>query len=191
MSNALKTILSLCDHSGNWPRFYREAGYNVISLDIKNGDDVRLLERKYERVYGILAAPVCTVFASSGARWPRTLDEMREGLALVDACLRAVVIYRPTLKFWALENPIGTLKRYLGQPRMYFNPSDFGDPYTKRTCLWGDFVIPSSLFVSPQPVEATEGSKMWARFGGKSEATKAARSATPLGFAQAFFEANP
>jgi len=192
MSNAHKTILSLCDYSGNWPRFYREAGYDVRQFDIKNGkhEDVRLLEMFNANVYGILAAPECTAFANSGARWPRTDDEMRQALALVDACLRAVVAYRRTLKFWALENPIGKLKRFLGPPKLRFNPCDFGDPYTKRTCLWGDFVIPAPLFVSAQSVEPTEGSKMWARYGGKSERTKEARSTTPLGFARAFFEVN-
>lgn len=185
-----KTILSLCDETGNWPRFYQDAGYNVVSLDLKRGDDVRLLKRREDRVYGILAAPECTVFASSGARWPRTDDDMRQALAVVDACLRAVVIYRETLKFWALENPVGTLKQYLGKPLMRFNPCDFGDPYTKRTCVWGDFVIPAPLYVTAQAVEPVNGSMMWAKFGGKSERTKAARSATPLGFAKAFFEVN-
>lgn len=160
-------------------------------FDLKNGHDVRLLERFDGNVYGILAAPVCTVFASSGARWMRTDDDMREGLALVDACLRAVVVYRRTLKFWALENPIGKLSRYLGEPRMRFNPCDFGDPYTKRTCLWGDFVIPAPLFVTTEAVAPMNGSQMWARYGGKSERTKEARSMTPLGFARAFFDANP
>lgn len=190
MGNALKTILSLCDYSGNWPLFYREAGYDVRQFDLKNGDDVRLLKKLDANVYGILAAPVCTVFANSGARWTRTDDEMREGLALVDACLRAVVTYRRTLKFWALENPVGKLSLYLGEPLMRFNPCDFGDPYTKKTCLWGDFVVPSPLFVTTQAVEPVNGSQMWAKYGGKSERTKEARSMTPLGFAKAFFEVN-
>mgnify|MGYP003575051382 FL=1 len=190
MGSAHKIILSMCDHSGNWPKFYREAGYDVRSLDLKKGYDIRLLPFVDENVYGILAAPPCTVFANSGARWHRTEDDIREGLALVDACLRAVVIYRRTLKFWSLENPVGKLTQYLGEPTMRFNPCDFGDPYTKKTCLWGDFVIPAPLFVSTPAVEPVNGSQMWAKWGGKSEKTKEARSITPLGFAKAFFEVN-
>ena len=86
MSNAHKTILSLCDYSGEWSRPYREAGYTVKQIDLKHGQDVRLLEYP-GRVYGILAAPPCTVFAASGARWQRTEDQMKEALAIVDACL--------------------------------------------------------------------------------------------------------
>jgi hypothetical protein len=200
-SNAHKVILSMCDDSGNWPSFYREAGYDVRCFDLKKGQDVRLLpymELEGRYVHGILCAPVCTMFALSGNRHRAkekqegTYDEkMKEALALVDACLRAVVIYRKKLKFWVLENPAGTLVNYLGAPTFYFDPCDYGDPYTKRTALWGDFIPPLPLFNSCAPVEPSEGSMMWARYGGKSEATKTARSITPLGFAKAFFEANP
>jgi hypothetical protein len=107
---------------------------------------------------------------------------MRDGLSVVDACLRLVLLCHPI--FWALENPIGKLVRWLGRPRLYFQPCDYGDPYTKRTCLWGDFHIPKQC-----PVEPREGSRML-RFGGRSERTKELRSATPIGFARAFFEAN-
>ena len=148
MSNAHKIILSLCDYTGNWPHFYREAGYDVRCIDLKRGDDVRLLEYESARVYGILAAPDCNAFAGSGARyWKAKDDDGRTlaGLALVDACLRAVVIYRRTLNFWALENPVGRLTRWLGPPTFTFNPCDFGDAYTKRTHLWGNFIPPLPL----------------------------------------------
>lgn len=177
-------VLSLCDYTGSWSRPYEEAGYLVIRVDLKHGQDVRLMEMPQQRVHGILAAPPCTVFASSGARWERSSADMIEGLSVVDACLRLVAICQPT--WWALENPIGKLSRYIGKPAMYFNPSDYGDPYTKRTCLWGKFNPPV-----PNRVTPTEGSRMHLRYGGKSERTKELRSATPEGFARAFFEANP
>jgi hypothetical protein len=183
-----KTILSLCDYSGVWSDPYRDAGYMVTQIDLKHGQDVRLLEYPGQ-VYGILAAPPCTMFAASGARWERTPEQMKEALALVDACLRFVAICKP--KFWALENPVGKLSKYLGKPRMYFQPCDYGDPYTKKTCLWGDFVPPLPLFLgADMSVDPVEGSKLWKNYGGKSERTKEARSQTPKGFAQAFFMVN-
>ena len=185
-------ILSLCDHSGNWSRPYAENGYEVERIDLQDGgQDVRLLE-KGAPVHGILAAPPCTCFASSGARWVRSDADMVEALSVVDACIRLAWAHRKTLRFWALENPIGKLQRYLGKPQMYFNPCDFGDPYTKRTCLWGDFTPPTPLFLGrDMSVKATEGSKMWSGYGGKSMKTKNARSATPMGFAYAFYKCNP
>ncbi len=64
-------ILSLFDHSGIWSQPYRDAGYNVHQIHLQNGDDVRLLTYKDlpHPVHGILAAPPCTHFAGSGARW--------------------------------------------------------------------------------------------------------------------------
>jgi len=84
----MKTILSLFDYSGNWSKPYRDNGYKVIQVDLKkSGQDVRLL-KTYKNIYGILAAPPCTVFANSGARWPRSEADMIEGLSMVDAVLR-------------------------------------------------------------------------------------------------------
>ena len=180
------TILSLFDYSGEWSRPYREAGYDVIQVDLKHGQDVRLFEKLPHPVRGILAAPVCTEFAGSGARWWAEKGDpaLLEGLSLVDATMRIIAVHEPV--WWVLENPVGRLNRYLGPPKMTFNPCDYGDPYTKRTCLWGDFTPPMR-----DPVEPTEGSKMWVKYGGKSERTKELRSVTPAGFARAFFDANP
>lgn len=194
MSNvSTRTILSLCDYSGVWSEPYAQAGYEVIRVDMahKDGRDIRLLERlEGKRIHGILAAPPCTVFAGSGARWPRTDAQMIDGLSVVDACLRAVVIYQPV--FWAIENPVGKLVRYLGKPSLYFNPCDFAgyadhpekEAYTKRTCLWGTFNAPI-----PKPVLPDLGSKMH-RLPETSQRARI-RSQTPQGFARAFMAANP
>lgn len=177
-----KLILDLCGGTGSWSKPYTENGlYEVRVIDLPQ--DVRLLEIPKEKVHGILSAPPCTVFASSGARWPRTQEAMIEGLSVVDACLRLVTVCKP--QWWALENPVGKLVRYLGKPWMYFDPCDYGDPWTKRTCLWGKFIPPQR-----NPVEANEFWG-WKKLGGKSERTKRLRSMTPPGFAKAFYEANP
>ncbi len=174
-------ILDLCGGTGSWSKPYADAGYDVRIIDTP--EDVRLIEYP-GKVHGILSAPPCTVFANSGARWKRTKEEMIEGLSVMDACIRLVKICNPV--WWAMENPVGKMRRYLGDPRLIFNPCDYGDPYTKKTLLWGEFNIPEKT-----PVKPTEGSKMHTRYGGKSERTKRERSKTPEGFAQAFFRANP
>lgn len=195
-ANSDKTILSLCDFSGNWVSPYRNAGYNVIQVDLKLGDDIRLYNYP-GKVHGILAAPPCTHFAVSGARWWKSKGEgpLLEGLALIDACMRIIAVTQPD--FWVLENPVGRLKNYLGPYHHIFNPCDYAgyladpskDAYTKKTCLWGKFNVPVKKEVTPIKVCA-QGS--WVqKLGGKSDRTKELRSMTPMGFAQAFFEANP
>jgi hypothetical protein len=160
----------------------------------KHGGDVRLLEHLPHPVNAIICQPPCTHFAGSGARWWAGKGEaaLLDGLSIVDACLRAVAIYRP--RWWVLENPVGRLSAYLGKPAATYNPCDYGgwidgggDAYTKRTCLWGyGWTMPGK-----RPVEPTEGSKMHLLYGGKSERTKEARSVTPAGFAAAWHAANP
>lgn len=185
MKNKDKIILDLCGGTGSWSRPYREAGYDVRLITLPEYD-VQDYEPP-ENVYGILAAPPCTDFASSGARWfaekdrdGRTIISMGVLVAVLEIILRA----QPAA-FWALENPTGRIRRWLHTPAMSFDPCDFGDPYTKRTHLWGRFVLPEKT-----PVEPTEGSKMWRCYGGKSDRTKMLRSITPPGFAKAFFKAN-
>jgi hypothetical protein len=108
-------------------------------------------------------------------------------LSIVDACLRVVFACRPT--WWALENPVGRLRRWLGPPAFAFDPCDFGDAYKKKTLLWGKFNEPKKNPVEPVRV-CSQGSWIM-QLGGKSERTKELRSMTPPGFAKAFFEANP
>lgn len=195
-------IISLCDYSGAWSQPYVDAGYAVKRIDLKRGDDARLWPSKPSGkarfssdfddirdyiglVRGVLSAPVCTAFSNAGAKHTRTDDDVREALALVDACIRISMVVDPD--FWALENTVGKLVKWLGDPAYTFNPCDFGDPYTKRTLLWGRF----NSDLKTNPVEPVEGSKMWAQYGGGSDRTKELRSLTPPGFARAFYEANP
>ena len=199
MSNNGLIILDLCGGTGSWSKPYTEAGYDVRVITMPQYDvrlypsqpskearkpvEFQCIEPLLGRVHGILAAPVCTIFSGSGAKHKRSDEEILEALSIVDACIRIIHVLRP--KWWAHENPVGKLKKWLGPPVMSFNPCDYGDPYTKRTLLWGEFSEPNK-----NPVEPTEGSKLWRLYGGKSERTKEMRSVTPPGFARAFFEAN-
>lgn len=185
-----KTILSLFDYSGNWPKFYKENGYEVYQVDVKLGIDILELtpEDLPGEVYGILAAPPCTDFSGSGAQYWKQKDvdgRTSASLALVDKTLEIIEWCDP--KFWALENPVGRLSKLrpaLGNP-WYFQPHWYGDAYTKKTGLWGNFnkELPRND-VQPDP-------NSWImKLGGKSERTKELRSMTPLGFAKAFYTAN-
>jgi len=182
-----KIILDLCGGTGAWSRPYKEAGYDVLLITLPKYD-----VRDYippDNVYGILAAPPCTHFSVSGAQYWKQKDadgRTINDLGIVLACLRIIAYCKPV--FWCLENPVGRLKRWLGPPVMYFNPCDYGDPYTKKTCLWGRFNIPKRKPV--EPVKVCRQGSWIQKLGGKSEKTKELRSITPPGFARAFFEAN-
>lgn len=194
------TILSLFDYSGNWARPYKEAGFNVIQVDIKLGIDILTWDYEQipkESVYGILAAVPCTDFALSGAKWFKEKDQDgRTELSnyLVQKTLKIISYFNPV--FWAVENPMSRIHKLnpeLGNPRQKFHPYEFAkyDPnpadsqYLKSTWLWGNFNP-----MSPKPLPPVDGQKLFKNLGGKSERTKEIRSTTPLGFAYAFYEAN-
>ncbi len=183
LNKSPKIILDLCGGTGAWSAPYaKDAGYDVRNITLPDFD-VRLYIPP-PNVYGILAAPPCTHLAVSGARWWKAKGQaaLLEGLATVDACLRVIWIAKPL--FWALENPTGRLTRYLGDPQFKFDPCDFGDPYTKRTFLWGNFREPKK-----NPVEPVGPNFIHTISKGPDRTMR--RSITPPGFAKAFFEANP
>ena len=205
-----RIILDLCGGTGNWSRPYKEAGYDVRLITLPDND-----VKEYnppENVYGILAAPPCTMFslARTKAKKPR---DLKEGMECVRACLniiwKCMEIKQPTnkktlpLKFWALENPNGMLKYFLGKPAFEFNPYEFGDGYKKRTMLWGWFnepkkkvgeIIVKSPYHSLNPEKMKKFDKLTSReiapemFGKLTRQER--RAITPKGFAEAFFKAN-
>lgn len=193
----MKTILSLFDHSGQWSAPYAAAGYNVIRVDIQDGTDVMTFDHlSIGPVHGILAAPPCTDFASAGARWFARKDasgSTAQSVALVRRTLQIISDLNP--QWWALENPVGrihTLVPELGSAAYRFDPCDFGEPYTKRTHLWGQFntALPRTP-VAPEGHRPGQPNAWYSKVGGTSLKTKNHRSATPAGFARAFFEVNP
>lgn len=180
MDNKDKIILHLCAKAGSDSKKYRDNGYDVRLITIKK--DVRLYLPP-KNVYGIIANPPCTDLAGSGARYwqEKGIERLFEALAIVDACMRIILISNPV--FWVLENPVGRLIHYLGKPKMYYQPCEYGDPYTKKTCLWGKFNIPKK-----NPVKPTEGSKI--HLMGPSKDRQELRSIAPSGFVNAFYGAN-
>lgn len=81
---------------------------------------------------------------------------------------------------------------------MLFNPCDYGDAYTKKTILYGEFnsnlprnpVKPEFVEYTGKNGRVTRFAPQFGRTGGTSEKVKELRSATPQGFAKAFFQAN-
>jgi site-specific DNA-cytosine methylase len=229
-----RTILDLCGGTGAWSQPYRYAGYSTLIVDPKaielpNGQTYRGTVKEFneelerDRVkphfHGVLAAPPCTEFAVSGARWWKSKppELLAEAVKVVMQCLWATSAVEPI--FWALENPVGRLHKYIGRPKMTFQPWEFGDPWTKKTCLWGHFYSPTKIdgarkpegtgakrwqrsltnHLSPKPTAAQIAKLVqtgmlppdWIHRLGPSPERATLRSITPPGFARAFFEANP
>lgn len=182
-----KIILDLCGGTGAWSKPYKDAGYDVRVITLPHYD-IRAYTPP-DKVYGVMAAPPCTHFSVSGAQYWKAKDSdgrTFEDVSILTACLMVIAKTKPI--FWAVENPVGRMKKLLGTPELMFNPCDYGDPYTKKTCLWGQFNKPVRNPVTP--IRSTKQGSWIQKLGGKSEKTKELRSMTPPGFALAFFKAN-
>ena len=185
--NKDKIILDLCGGTGSWSRPYREAGYDVRLITFPD-NDVRTYQPP-DNVYGILAAPPCTMFSRARTR-AKTPRDIIGGLSVVDACIR--IIWRCKPNWWALENPDGLLKKYLGKAVWTFQPYHYGESYSKRTSLWGNFIPP--MF---NPKRLSDQERAWAKTNSRPIKVKGSgltvadiRAITPPLFAQAFYEAN-
>lgn len=201
-----KIILCLYELSGTFTNLFKKKGFEVIQVDKQiDGSDVRLMKKIKGEVIGIISHPPCTHFAGSGARWwkDKTDEQLIDGLSMVDAVFRMVALYKP--HFWFIENPVGRLVHYLGKPKLIFNPCDYAgylgkkeslkEAYTKKTCLWGEFVIPGKKAVKPKFITLKKSGKRMSfqHYNGfklKGVERSNARSKTPHGFAVAFVEAN-
>lgn len=142
MDNGDKIILDLCGGTGSWSRYYKEAGYDVRVITLPEYDV--LTYQPPENVHGILAAPPCTEFSVLNCKAEARERKPEEGLKIVMACLRIIEKCKP--KWWAMENPVGYLREYMGNPSLTFQPWEFGDPWTKRTDIWGRFNEPVKLY---------------------------------------------
>lgn len=210
-ANNDRIVLSLFDLSGKWSQPWADAGYQVYRFDIqeewfyddngveRNAGDIHNFTAEFfgdmfgdfqgNDVYAILAACPCTDFAVSGARHFAAKDADGRTVAsvkLVHQTMATIEYFKPAV--WAIENPVGRIEKLGGLPpwRLSFDPNHLGEDYTKKTLLWGRFNADLPI----APTEPTEGSKMHKKYGGKSLATKNARSATPEGFSYSFFMAN-
>jgi len=200
-------VLSLCDRTGIMVLPWLDAGYSALTVDLQPAanphprrfhiiDDV--IEWRYPEYLPspviVFAFPLCSDLAVSGARWMKAkgLTALITALQLVDACRQNC---EKSGAPYMIENPIGTLSTYWRYPDFIFDPCDYGDPYTKATCLWtgNGFVMPpcvrpGDMFDAPTWVEPTEGSMILNFSPSPDRADN--RSITPPGFSAAVFDAN-
>ena len=215
----MKTIISLCDLTGNMVQPWIDAGFNAVLVDpqhgttstetLPNGATITRFAGTVEEAMPLIASliaagvvvavfgfPPCTDMAVSGARWfetKRAADKMFQAKAVMVA-EQCRTIGRLAGVPWFVENPVSVLSSAFGKPQHIFHPSDYtayepDDHYSKKTCLWT-----GGGFVMPAPLRAY--SKLWGSHDDRIHKAPPGperanfRSATPMGFARAVFEAN-
>jgi hypothetical protein len=174
--------------------------------------DYTEVQEEGKTIVGVIAQPPCTTFTSTGAQWHETHHDANDRhmvekmfgrraaryfskpneytKALVSMVDLTLDFTQP--QFFMLENPNGgggptriEAETGLPKPTLIFNPSNYGDPYTKRTHLWGTF-NPNLPTANVNPTKGSLMHKLWST----AEKDGGQRSETPEGFAYAFFMAN-
>jgi hypothetical protein len=203
------TVISLFDLTGVMLRPWAQNGYQCFCYDIQHDDvhkkdGITYIHADLSKSPGtdywlprevsfVSAFPPCTHLAVSGARWfkGKGLRKLAEAIELF-AC--AAEICESTGAPYMIENPVSTISTYWRKPDHKFHPWHFSgieeaDHYTKQTCLWagGGFNMPVP---DPGDFQLLGDPDDRIHKAAPSPERTNFRSATPLGFAQAVFEAN-
>ena len=198
-------VLSLFDLTGNMVKPWAAAGYECVTVDLQAEPGAHRVAPNITQVGGdvlswlppraeyriVFAFPPCTDLAVSGARWFK--DKGLAGLAgAIELFERARQIAEWADAPWMIENPVSTISSYWRKPDHAFHPADYtafelGDNYTKKTCLWT-----GNGFVMPEPARHPDAGEPDNRIHACPPGPDRGniRSATPMGFARAAFEAN-
>jgi hypothetical protein len=130
-------LLVACERSGIVRDAFAGVGWDAWSCDTEPSerpgqhiqDDV--LAHLADGWDMMIAHPPCRYLSQACPQhWRDATKEVQE------ASIFAMQLWHAPIPKVALENPLGLLWRYIGRPACQIQPWWFGDPYTKRTCLW-------------------------------------------------------
>jgi len=134
-------VLLACEESQAVTIEMRKMGIEAYSCDILatsgphpewhlQQDVLPLLEQDWDM---IIAFPPCTHLAVSGAAWfeaKRKDGRQQQGIDFFMQFANA------KCDKIAIENPVGIMSNHYRKPDQIIQPFMFGDPFSKKTCLW-------------------------------------------------------
>lgn len=131
-------VLVGCEYSGEVRRAFTELGHDAWSCDWDEAEDKSRCHIRDDVLKAarwgwdmMIAFPPCTHLARSGARWFKDKKyEQQEALQFI----RELMAF--DIPMIAIENPVGIISTQIRKPDQIIHPWQFGDPYTKQTCLW-------------------------------------------------------
>ena len=186
-------VLIACEHSGTIRSAFRSFGHDAWSIDLKPDDfnskyhiqDDIITSGVFTESWDLMIAhPPCTHLAVSGARWFK--DKVHEQKNAIEF---ARYLFNAPVSMICLENPVSILSTAIRKPDQIVHPWMFGDPFTKRTCLWLKnlpLLKPTNIVSKGEFVIHANGKRMPAWYNlGQSKARSTIRSKTFEGMAQA------
>jgi len=134
-------VLLACEESQIVCKEFRRLGHEAYSCDILpcsgghpewhlKEDVVKLLDGDWDL---IIAFPPCTHLAVSGARW---FEEKRKDGRQKQGINFFMEFVNCKCAKIAIENPVGIMSTIYRKPDQIIQPYQFGDSFSKKTCLW-------------------------------------------------------
>ena len=134
-------ILIACEESQTVCKAFRVKGHEAYSCDILpcsgghpewhiQGDVLPELKKDWDM---IIAFPPCTHLAVSGAAW--FAEKIKDGRQQegIDFFMEFANTKCPKV---VIENPVGIMSTHYQKPTQIIQPYEFGEPFSKKTCLW-------------------------------------------------------
>jgi hypothetical protein len=167
-------VLLACEESQAVAKEFRALGHEAYSCDIlpTSGDDPEwhiqgdVLNHLNDGWDMIIGFPPCTYMTNGGAvrMYPKKgqIDTERYKKAM-DAKALFMAIYNAPAKHIAIENPLPMTIIGLPLRSQLIHPYQFGDPYSKKTCLWLKNLpnlVPTNIMTEYQPFINGGGGRM-------------------------------
>ena len=132
-------VLVACEYSGIVRDAFIAQGHDAMSCDLLpteapgphyQGDVFDVIDYPWDLM---IAHPPCTHLAVSGALHFRKKKLTGEQMAAASFFMR---LTKSDIPMYAIENPICIMSSLWRTPDQIINPWQFGDPISKKTCLW-------------------------------------------------------
>ena len=198
-------VLVACEESQAVTIEMRKLGIEAYSCDLEpcsgghpewhiQQDVIPLLAEYWDM---IIAFPPCTYLCTTGNKWMKPEYKTRfpnRQNQKENAINFFMKIVNANSKKIAIENPVGIMSTNWRKPDQYIHPYYFGEPHSKKTCLWlkGLRLLKETKIVMPEMYIYENGRKdpMWhvvtMKFPSKERAKL--RSKTFPGIARAMAE---
>jgi hypothetical protein len=140
-------VLLACEESQAVTKEFRALGHQAYSCDVLptsgenpewhiQGDVLNYLNDGWDMIIGF---PPCTYMTNAGAVWMYPKKGQVDPLRLEKAIQAKeffMAIYNAKATYIAIENPLPMKIVGLPDKSQVIQPYEFGDPYSKKTCLW-------------------------------------------------------
>jgi hypothetical protein len=186
-------VLIACEFSGVVRRAFRERGHDAWSCDLLPAEDGNefhichnILEVMQHREWDLMIAhPPCTYISNMSncrIREPGRLEQRRTGMEFFLRLANA------SIPKTAIENPRGLPEREYRKADQIIQPSQFGHPVSKATCLWLKNLPPLIPTNIVNPERKWDGKRWRTWVDGFSSSQAYLRSVTFPGIAKAMAE---